>query len=152
MLLEFTLPLVSHPLCAHILLQIIACWYIKGIFLHLLCQWKFYNSRSLSCFYCFSKQNICGIVTNKITAGPQSLKFDLTHCGETYIVQTPSIFCQKVGQLTVPSTAVWVQSSWKLPLPCLIPKASEQPVPIFYPPAVLHLFQILKQKRNLIAK
>lgn len=141
MLLEITLPLVSHRLCAHILLQIIACWYIKGIFLHLLCQWKCYNGGSLSCFYCFSKQNAREIAVNEI--GLCCVTSDnLMHCGEWYLVWTLCFLTKRRPD----NTAHW--RGQKLSLPCLLPRASGQSVPAFYPPAVLHLFQILKQKRN----
>lgn len=59
----------------------------------------------MSCFLLLQKTK-CGIVANEFLARPQSFKLELTHRGEVYVAQIPSIFCQKLGQLTVPSRVV----------------------------------------------
>lgn len=109
-LLEFTLSLVSHPFCTHISLQIIACRYIKGIFLYLLYQWKFYNGRSLLCFYCFCAQQAYKTVANKLFGQTTDLRTwadILWWC----VCNTNTLhFCQKLGHLTAPSGEVWAPS------------------------------------------
>lgn len=96
-------------------------------------------------FYCFSEQQACETVANKFLVRPQSFELELTHCGDVNVVQTLSIFCQKLGHLAASSGAVWVPS-------CLFHASTQKPQNSILPSSCASFNPDFEVEKKLIAE